>query len=373
MGNWRHRPSRRRPPKSYYDPQLPYQEYANDGVPLWEKEFCYDVGAVPWHRVVDSKYFSYCQSQILKWDDSSGEEAFHNAKNRYWALINGLPCDIPQPNPDACIDEIDWNPYIDPELIRELEQEYCAPDEDESNYGGRKKKSRNMYSDPPESCSVNPTDGVNPWGTQNLVQSSLTVDMEGQEWGDQWNDGNLKETNCLKNKDDNPWEKACHEGDEVENGNTAWPVGGGDSWGWNPSSVEGRNNTWERNRCKADDGWDDTTNTGWGDNQQQPRKWNQGNGGQKDVGWRNNSSSKAWTRKRWDDEGEGTKESEYRKANGGWGTWNRDCRTTRHDGGGHQLKTGYRTSGFEGDDYRAGGNQHWRGGKSKKRVSFGYS
>ncbi|CAN0917198.1 hypothetical protein LINGRAHAP2_LOCUS30139 [Linum grandiflorum] len=332
MGNWRNHPSRRRfynqdrrPTKSYYDPQPPsYQEYVNDGVPLWEKEFCYNVGGVPWHRVVDAKDFSFCQSQILKWDDSAGEEAFHNAKTRYWAVINDLPCDIPRPNPDECIDEIDWNPYIDPELIRELEQEYFAPDEDESNYGSRKKKTRKNLNS--ESCSVNPIprDAVNPWESQNLVQSSLIGDMKGQGWEDK------------DSKDDNPWEKACHEG-----GDTAWGVAGTNSWGWNPG---GGSSSWEGNREAAKcNKWDDVI------------KWNdRASWGQKDGGWRNNSSNKGWRRKQWDD----AKASEYRKPNEGWGSYKRDSWRNEDN----------KTYGFEGNDY-----EHWRGGTSKKRVSFGYS
>ncbi|CAN1813815.1 hypothetical protein LINPERHAP1_LOCUS26967 [Linum perenne] len=254
MGNWKNRSSRRwsynqdrRPPRSYYDPP---QENVDDGIPGWEKEFCFAVGAVPWHRVVDAKYFSYFQSQVLKWDDSAGKEAFHNAKSRFWALINGLPCDdIPRPDPDACIDEIDWNPYIDPDLILELEEECFAPVVDDSNNF----QSRNLFSDQQEGCSINKGDTANPCGSHILMQQN---DMEGQGWGDPW-DGNMKESNNLNKADDNPWEKACP--------STGWPVGGDESWGWNPNSANatqpnGGSNSWEGNREAAitpkADGWE---------------------------------------------------------------------------------------------------------------------
>ncbi|CAI0461732.1 unnamed protein product [Linum tenue] len=389
MGNWKNRPSRRwyynqdrRPPKSYYDHQPPpYEDYIDDGVPVWEKEFCYAVGAVPWHKVVDAKKFSYSQSQILKWDDSAGKEAFHNAKNRYWAVINGLSCDIPPPDPDACIDEINWNPYIDPELIRELEQEYYAPvDDEEMNFGNMKKKTKNMFSDPLEGCSMNPAEDVgNRW--------------ESQGWGDQWDD-NLKESNDSNKDDNNPWEKARHQGDEAVDGSGGWPVVGDDSWGWNtsvhvaPQSKDWVNggNTWEGNGAatavpsKAD-GWGEFGDGFWGHNEHQPRKWNNGqqpregsfqaSGTLNERGWRNNSSSQAWARKPWDeDAAEETQKSNYRKPNvGGWRTWNKD--SWRNEGG-NQHGTGYSRTipRFDGNyDYRAGGH-HWRG---KKRANFGYN
>ncbi|CAN0863582.1 hypothetical protein LINGRAHAP2_LOCUS8731 [Linum grandiflorum] len=374
MGNWRNRPSRRwsynqdrRPPKSsYYDPAPPYQENVDDGIPRWEKEFCFAVGAVPWSRVVDAQDFSFCQSQILKWDDSAGKEAFHNAKSRYWAHINGLPCDIPRPDPDACIDEIDWNPYIDPELILELEEECFAPVEDENDFQSRKKKTRDLFPDQEE-------------GTQILMEPTRMGEFEG--WGDTLVD-NSRESNNL-NKADNPWEKACNQGDEDPN--AGWPVGGDESWGWNPNSAyvsqsndsPNRGNTWERNRPKAD-GWGEYADGSWGHNQQQqPSKWNNGwrpreegsfhaSGSQRDRGWRNDS--KSWGRnQQWDDDQ--TRNSSYRKASGGWGTGNKD--SWRNEGS-HQHTTGYTKSGYEQNEYREGGGHHWRGGKTKKRVSFGY-
>ncbi|KAK9289436.1 hypothetical protein L1049_007591 [Liquidambar formosana] len=82
------------------------------------------------HGVNSWKPRSLCTSMttVVKWNDSAGEEAFHNAKNRFWAKINGLPCDLPFPDPDIYIDEIDWNPNIDPELVLDLEREPIDPD-----------------------------------------------------------------------------------------------------------------------------------------------------------------------------------------------------------------------------------------------------
>lgn len=75
----------------------------------------------------------YLYENVVQWNDSAGEEAFHNAKNRFWAEINGLPCDISLPDPDIYIDEIDWNSNIDPELLLDLEREPKATEEVNKN------------------------------------------------------------------------------------------------------------------------------------------------------------------------------------------------------------------------------------------------
>ena len=89
-----------------------------DGVPLWEKKFCSLVGTIPWGKIVDTKNIMFCHKNILSWDDSAGEEALQNAKKRFWAKMNNLPCEISLPDPDIYIDEIDWSTKIDHELIR---------------------------------------------------------------------------------------------------------------------------------------------------------------------------------------------------------------------------------------------------------------
>lgn len=91
-------------------------------VPTWEKKFCTLIGAVPWKKLLETKRSMFLYDNVVKWNDSAGEEAFHNAKNRFWAEINNLPCDISPPNPDIYIDEIDWNSEVDPELLRDLER-----------------------------------------------------------------------------------------------------------------------------------------------------------------------------------------------------------------------------------------------------------
>ncbi|GMH15478.1 hypothetical protein Nepgr_017319 [Nepenthes gracilis] len=106
-----------------------------DNVPLWEKKFCYLVGSISWEKILGARKFMHRHSNILSWDDSAGEEAFHNAKEHFRVSMNGLPSNIEHPDPDLYIDDIDWNPDIDPELVLDLEKEYFAPDENE--YDGR--------------------------------------------------------------------------------------------------------------------------------------------------------------------------------------------------------------------------------------------
>lgn len=95
-------------------------------VPSWEKQFCKLVGSVPWHRLVEAKKYLHIHDKVVKWNDSAVEEAFHNAKERYWAEINGLPCSISLPDPNIHIDEVDWESKVDPELLLDLERGHEA-------------------------------------------------------------------------------------------------------------------------------------------------------------------------------------------------------------------------------------------------------
>ncbi|XP_073277526.1 uncharacterized protein [Primulina huaijiensis] len=89
-------------------------------VPSWEKEFCKVVGSLDWDTLLQMKKFTHLYDNVINWNDSAGEEAFFNAKKRFWATKNGLPCDISLPDPDAYIDRIDWDINIDPEPLPDL-------------------------------------------------------------------------------------------------------------------------------------------------------------------------------------------------------------------------------------------------------------
>ncbi|KAJ0019949.1 hypothetical protein Pint_30985 [Pistacia integerrima] len=81
----------------------------SSNVPAWEKKFCQEVGLIPWKKLVNAKMYIYGFDHVVQWNDSAAEEAFKKAKLRYWSQINDEPCEIPLPNPDMYIDEIDWN------------------------------------------------------------------------------------------------------------------------------------------------------------------------------------------------------------------------------------------------------------------------
>ncbi|KAL3715758.1 hypothetical protein ACJRO7_007497 [Eucalyptus globulus] len=102
-------------------------------VPSWEKEFCRSVGSVPWKKLVEAKRYMCIYDKVLKWDDSAVEEAFRNAKERFWAGINGIPCSIALPDPNLYIDEVDWASKVDPELLCDLERGPEALDGGNSN------------------------------------------------------------------------------------------------------------------------------------------------------------------------------------------------------------------------------------------------
>jgi hypothetical protein len=79
------------------------------------------------------KKFLHVHDNVVKWNDSAGEEAFHNAKKRFFAKMHDLPCDISLPNPDLYIDEVDWDSKIDPELFLDLERGYSIPPPSENH------------------------------------------------------------------------------------------------------------------------------------------------------------------------------------------------------------------------------------------------
>ncbi|KAL0012120.1 hypothetical protein SO802_007228 [Lithocarpus litseifolius] len=257
MGNWRNHPLRRfyhkklppRPPHRDYDFEN-FSPGGKDVVPLWEKNFCTSVGRIPWGKIVDNKKYIHFQDNVLSWDDSAGKVAFQNAKKRFWAEINGLLCDISLPDPDMYIDEIDWNTNIDPELIKELDEELHNMQQENNNNPRRRWNQQE-----PKNLS----NGHNTWESR-IEQNNGALKERG--WGD-----------CEENR----WGR-----NEWDNGDNPWPVknkGWGDfenkDWGWNrrePKNLNNDGNTSE-NRFRQnkgafkDRGWRDCGGNGWGRNQ----------------------------------------------------------------------------------------------------------
>ncbi|KAL4557986.1 hypothetical protein LXL04_036182 [Taraxacum kok-saghyz] len=101
------------------------------GIPSWEKQFVTIIGRMSWKKFLEAKEYAHLYDNIMKWDDSAGEEAFQTAKKYYHAKVHGLPCDIIKPhNPDLYIDEIDWNAKTDRNLILDLDSDSISPDSD---------------------------------------------------------------------------------------------------------------------------------------------------------------------------------------------------------------------------------------------------
>jgi hypothetical protein len=65
----------------------------------------------------------YMHPNVVNWADSAVKEAFDNAKNRFWAEFNGFPCNIPLPDPNIYIDDVDWDATVDPELYLDIDKE----------------------------------------------------------------------------------------------------------------------------------------------------------------------------------------------------------------------------------------------------------
>ncbi|KAG0475150.1 hypothetical protein HPP92_014836 [Vanilla planifolia] len=97
--------------------------------PSWEKTFCISVCKVPWWKIRDAKRVMSMYKNVAEWDDSAGREAFENAKARYWAKINSLPCDLPLPDSNMYVDSVDFNFVIDREMEEEIDR--CGRDRDE--------------------------------------------------------------------------------------------------------------------------------------------------------------------------------------------------------------------------------------------------
>ncbi|KAF7836124.1 ubiquitin carboxyl-terminal hydrolase 24 [Senna tora] len=318
MGKWRNRRifRQRRSPTSasrFYDLHAPLPETWKDGIPLWEKKFCTSVGLVPWQKIVDTKNYMLCHSNVLDWNDSAAEEAFQNAKKHYFAKINRIHCDISPPDPDIYVDQIDWNPDIDPELIKELDHAYFAPP-DEAERSLVKSKSRKDLAE----------SGEDPW---ECADTKLNGDSENkkQEWS-RW-DSNVDASGKVGNSD-NPWESGVSHGNGGLAKN-AWKSGGRGVKLWGSNQVTDHNNQsrdraeesnpWENGNqgilWPKDNGWGEVRNSSW--NKQQLN-----NEGPTGRGWKNGGANE-WKRK-WQEDANATNDLQSGKYYRGWGSRTRE-------------------------------------------------
>ncbi|XXG86016.1 hypothetical protein AAC387_Pa11g1008 [Persea americana] len=243
-------------------------------VPAWEKEFCSSVCRIPWRKICETRRVMSFYKNVVEWNDSAGEEALHNAKTRFWAEINGLPCDISLPDPDIYIDAVDWNSYIDPELLLDLDREPPVPDVGE-NKDGKLGFLDSTLSNQPIICTgwddtdfpvmeannaVGPgcenylriADNSNVWG-RNDEENKVA---EGNSWESGWGDYNK---NC--NNINNAWESSARENRIAVN--NSWNSG----WGqWDNydrsadnSNARGqyapRSSRFHGDYCQTNGGW----------------------------------------------------------------------------------------------------------------------
>ncbi|KAM7268626.1 hypothetical protein ACFE04_010792 [Oxalis oulophora] len=416
MGNWRYRRPRRynyrqqdlRP--LYHDePLIPPSGFDDVGVPAWEKKYCAFEGSIPWRQLVETKMLLYSHKNISTWDDSAGEEAFRDAKNRFWYKYNNRPCDIPLPDPDICIGEIDWNPDIDPQLVKDLEQSFFVPtgEEEEKEWGSGhiSKKFRNSESEPVELSTHNSDE--NPWkhdhDNQN-VGPLKSLARNSNQWGN-----NANESGNLDN--DNPWDVSASQNNDRADWSSGWNQGIGTAAD-QATNWDNGNNPWDRpqsNEPAKSNGWgwgqsdskklDESANkNGWGDTAAQSCGWNQGRGNSyqatnwnngstwwdtrqsnesaRDDGWgsRGVNNSRGWNQQSsrnlsngYNSRGHNNFQDRARGAPQDRGWRNQDTSSQRRDGS-YQYAGRRNNSRFQGYEYQT--DNHWREANSKKRVNF---
>lgn len=231
--------------------------YLQTAVPSWEKRFCTSVCLIPWGRIVGAKITLGAYKNIAEWDDSAAFEAFQNAKSRYWAYINNLPCDIPLPDPDMYIEKVNHNVVIDPKLIEDLEKEQPPPLPDCKKEGSSGWESLIF-----ENKQTPTTGWGNAWGGSTSGHHSVDWDqfVEEQRQSPGWG-----ETNLSKHGDSsNTWnfhgswggQKDCSWGDGRNT--NSWNNGRDHTWGQHSNFLnnnQGNNSDRKRSRGNYDSGF----------------------------------------------------------------------------------------------------------------------
>ncbi|KAM3358285.1 bifunctional endo-1,4-beta-xylanase XylA [Capsicum galapagoense] len=416
MGNWNRRWIPRKKYKYQDFPPSPPHHYnqfyshaiQENSVPSWEIDFCRAAG-IPWHKVLNAKTYMHCYDNVVKWDDSAGEEALNNAKKRYWAEISGLPPQSPPPNPDVYIDKVDWDPTIDPELILDLDREYFNPEA-----ANTVKSENNLVSGILIWEDKAADNGENPWESGN-VQDSKTGDndenpwesgnLQGSKTGDSgenpWESGNAKGSKAFEDveqtwnewdnpvniKDNDPWERNCPKTQGTLK-DTAWGGCTNESWGWSTGWKYENDACADNNLCyqgsenvsgfKGNE-WVNNRTGSWGRNRWNTRgheQWNSDYGSQWNRNLRRGGGTTSKDR-RWG-------ESEYtswdwqrqprqsNERNVDFGRPRRGDKTfytgSRKREGSSQHMLSYKSSRFQGDEQRTAYN--WRDEKPQKRVTF---
>ncbi|KAL8493901.1 hypothetical protein ACS0TY_024893 [Phlomoides rotata] len=224
-------------------------------VPSWEKEFCRVIGSLDWETLLQMKKFMHLYDNVIKWDDSAGEEAFSNAKKRFWAEINGFPCDVALPDPDLYIDEIDWDSETCPQLLPDFESEPVVAPNVEVDH------------DPVvifgDTLLPNEAYTLTGWGDEDenfkAPQANSSSANQGSPWVQNW--GNSFDNGTAIGWPDYS-NSACNFGDGSGTGGyMAWGNGWNNEWGWNYNNDVTYGAQPHMEQGMADGGWGQ-----WNDN-----------------------------------------------------------------------------------------------------------
>ncbi|OWM78923.1 TBC1 domain family member 5 homolog A [Punica granatum] len=293
-------------------------------VPSWEKQFCRSVGSVPWKKLLETKRVMYLYDNVVKWNDSAGEEAFCNAKKRFYAEINGLPCDISLPDPDKYIDKIDWNTDVDPRLLLELECGRVGNMDEEDRSG------EVIFGD----VLLNQTFGCTGWGdTEEAFQKIANKLCPAPEF----RNADLN-TDGMKNS----WEQ-CSPPSNI------------------PDKASGWDNHWNDNRWN-DNSWNDDhwNNNNWNDNHWNDNYWNSND-------WNNDEGNdNHWNDCKWNNWN--SNHRQVGNAGDQEGMWDWNNRRKREVSGGYMSR--YKISRFHGGDSHT--HRRWRNARGMRRDNLAY-
>ncbi|WVZ88108.1 hypothetical protein U9M48_034660 [Paspalum notatum var. saurae] len=161
-------------------------------VPLWEREFCSYVGNISWQRFCENKQYVWGYHNIEQWDDSGALENFQNAKARFWANYHGRPSDVPLPDRDMFIDEVDHRCKVDPELVADLDKVRLPFDSDNNPApasAGADSKCAQNESGNWDIYIEKPAD-VNKWELEASLRPDTAAWGAKDESSDRWDDTN---------------------------------------------------------------------------------------------------------------------------------------------------------------------------------------
>ncbi|XP_010490875.1 PREDICTED: uncharacterized protein LOC104768566 isoform X2 [Camelina sativa] len=205
--------------------------------------------------------------RVVQWDDSAGEEAFNNAKSRFYAEISGFTCDLYLPDPDVYIDDVDWDAEVDAELILDLERG-------------------------PDPITVDEEEHV-------VILDGLVLSGQcgGLGWGTGWGDAEgINEDNVGIGKPENSWDDQKCDG---------W---NDDSWGikentnnnsfktksWDQKNNNNSFNQNSRDQGRESRGWRKRGEVRYGGDRVEDCRWRNGRGRSR-GGFQQHSSGWGWT------------------------------------------------------------------------------